>query len=77
LFSWSEEEFDSRMEGSAIRRIGFERWLRNLAVGLGNAPTSAAVIAALEARHDHPSVMVRNHVGWALKRHDTSPSPSP
>jgi len=58
------------MEGSAIRRIGFERWLRNLAVGLGNAPTSAAVIAALRARSDHPSVMVRNHVGWALSRHD-------
>jgi epoxyqueuosine reductase len=64
------------MEGSAIRRIGHERWLRNLAVGLGNAPTSAAVIAALEARRDHPSVMVRNHVGWALKRH-ANPSPSP
>ena len=69
LFSWSEEQFERRMEGSAIRRIGHERWLRNLAVGLGNAPTSAAVIAALEARRDHPSVMVRNHVAWALKRH--------
>jgi epoxyqueuosine reductase len=69
LFSWSEEQFGQRMEGSAIRRIGHERWLRNLAVGLGNAPTSAAVRAALEARRDHPSVMVRNHVVWALKRH--------
>ncbi len=82
LFSWSEEEFGHRMEGSAIRRIGHERWLRNLAVGLGNAPTSPAVIAALEARRGHPSVMVRNHVGWALKRHNhpppaTSPRPSP
>ena len=76
LFSWSAEEFERRMEGSAIRRIGHERWLRNLAVGLGNAPTSAAVIAALEARSDHPSVMVRNHVEWALKRH-TPLSPSP
>jgi len=76
LFAWSEEQFEQHMEGSAIRRIGFERWLRNLAVGLGNAPTSAAVIAALEARSDHPSVMVRNHVEWALERHkDTSPSP--
>jgi epoxyqueuosine reductase len=72
LFSWSEEEFDSRMEGSAIRRIGHERWLRNLAVGLGNAPTSVAVIAALEARRDHPSVMVRNHVTWALARHNAA-----
>ena len=82
LFSWNEEEFGIRMEGSAIRRIGHERWLRNLAVGLGNAPTSAAVIAALEGRRDHPSTMVRNHVVWALKRHassppTTSPQPSP
>ena len=77
LFSWSEEEFERRMRGSAIRRIGHERWLRNLAVGLGNAPTSAAVIAALEARRDHPSVMVRNHVEWALKRHNSTTSPPP
>ena len=82
LFSWSEEEFGRRMEGSAIRRIGHERWLRNIAVGLGNAPTSGAVIAALEGRRDHPSALVRNHVGWALKRHNcppptTSPQPSP
>ena len=69
LFSWDEEQFERRMEGSAIRRIGHERWLRNLAVGLGNAPTSSAVIAALEARRDHPSVMVRRHVEWALQRH--------
>ncbi|MEO8158630.1 MAG: tRNA epoxyqueuosine(34) reductase QueG [Betaproteobacteria bacterium] len=84
LFSWSEEQFERRMAGSAIRRIGHERWLRNLAVGLGNAPTSAPVVAALQARCDHPSVMVRNHVSWALKRHapdtpppTTSPQPSP
>jgi epoxyqueuosine reductase len=78
LFSWNEEEFDSRMEGSAIRRIGHERWLRNLAVGLGNAPTSPGVVAALKARRDHPSVMVRNHVEWALKMHEhASPAPSP
>ena len=69
LFAWSEEEFERRLEGSAIRRIGHERWLRNLAVGLGNAPTSAAVVAALEARQDHPSALVRSHVAWALKRH--------
>ena len=79
LFAWSEEEFERRLEGSAIRRIGHERWLRNLAVGLGNAPTSAAVVAALEARRDHPSALVRSHVTWALKRHtpSTSPPPSP
>jgi epoxyqueuosine reductase len=74
LFTWSEDEFKGRMEGSAIKRIGHERWLRNLTVGLGNAPTSAAVIAALEARRDHPSVMVRNHVGWALARHGAKKS---
>ena len=68
LFSWNEDEFERRMEGSAIRRIGHERWLRNLAVALGNAPVSAAVVAALEARRDHPSIMVRAHVGWALQR---------
>jgi epoxyqueuosine reductase len=69
LFGWSEEQFQRRMAGSAIRRIGYERWLRNLAVGLGNAPTSAAVIAALAARASHPSALVREHVRWALRRH--------
>jgi epoxyqueuosine reductase len=76
LFAWSEEEFERRLEGSAIRRIGHERWLRNLAVGLGNAPTSGAVVAALEARRDHPSALVRSHVAWALSRHGSAlPSP--
>jgi len=70
LFGWSEAEFESRLEGSAIRRIGHERWLRNLAVGLGNAPKSAAVVAALEARRDHSSALVRSHVAWALARHE-------
>lgn len=70
LFAWNEQEFEQRLAGSAIRRIGFERWLRNIAVGLGNAPTSAAVVAALDARRDHPSALVREHVAWALKRHD-------
>jgi epoxyqueuosine reductase len=69
LFAWSREEFERRMEGSAIRRIGHERWLRNLAVALGNAPTTPAVVAALEARQDHPSALVREHVAWALHRH--------
>ena len=75
LFAWSAEEFGQRMQGSAIRRIGHERWLRNLAVGLGNAPTSAAVIAALNARREHPSALVRGHVEWALKQHAPSTSP--
>jgi len=69
LFAWSESEFNERMAGSPIRRIGYERWLRNLAVGLGNAPTTPAVTAALRARADHPSALVREHVAWALSRH--------
>jgi epoxyqueuosine reductase len=69
LFAWTRDEFESRLAGSAIRRIGHERWLRNLAVGLGNAPTCAAVIAALRARADDASALVREHVAWALARH--------
>jgi epoxyqueuosine reductase len=69
LFTWTEAEFDERMRGSPIRRIGYERWLRNLAVGLGNAPTSLHVVAALRSRADHPSALVREHVRWALSRH--------
>jgi len=70
LFAWSEQEFGERMRGSAIRRIGYERWLRNLAVGLGNAPGSPEVLAALRARAAHPSALVREHVAWALSRHE-------
>jgi epoxyqueuosine reductase len=69
LFAWTEEEFDRRLRGSPIRRIGYERWLRNLAVGLGNAPRSAEVLAALRAREDHPSALVREHVKWAISQH--------
>jgi epoxyqueuosine reductase len=73
LFGWSEEQFNTRMEGSPIRRIGHESWLRNLAVGLGNAagkePGAPHIVAALEARLAHPSALVREHVEWALARH--------
>ncbi|MCC6210641.1 MAG: tRNA epoxyqueuosine(34) reductase QueG [Burkholderiales bacterium] len=69
LFAWTEAEFDERLRGSPIRRIGYERWLRNLAVGLGNAPTSPAVIGALQKKRHHPSPLVREHVAWALSRH--------
>ncbi|HEY4998273.1 MAG TPA: tRNA epoxyqueuosine(34) reductase QueG [Usitatibacter sp.] len=69
LFAWTEEEFNRRFEGSAIRRIGHERWLRNVAVALGNAPTSTSVAEALRARCEHPSPLVREHVLWALARH--------
>jgi len=68
-FLWSEAEFLCRTEGSAIRRIGHTRWLRNLAVALGNAPTSPQVLGALRARAGHDSAMVREHVSWALGRH--------
>ena len=66
LFGWTEAEFLQKTEGSPIRRIGYERWLRNIAVALGNAPGSGEVIAALEARREHPSELVREHVEWAL-----------
>jgi len=73
LFGWSEEEFNRKLEGSPIRRIGHERWLRNLAVGLGNAATAGVaqpqIVAALQARTAHPSELVREHVAWALARH--------
>ena len=74
LFSWSEQEFLRRTEGSAIRRTGYDGWLRNIAVALGNArpqnaPEHEAVLAALGARQDDPSPMVREHVEWALARH--------
>jgi epoxyqueuosine reductase len=69
LFGWSEEEFLQRTEGMAIRRTGYEGWLRNIAVALGNAPRSPSVLAALRARAEHPSAIVREHVAWALARH--------
>ena len=69
LFSWDEKTFLARTEGTAIRRIGHERWLRNIAIALGNAPTRPEVIAALKARADHSSALVREHVAWALEQH--------
>jgi epoxyqueuosine reductase len=73
LFSWSEAEFAEKTRGSAIYRIGFERWLRNVAVALGNAPSSPRVIAALREREHHESPLVREHVRWALEQHDSAP----
>jgi epoxyqueuosine reductase len=69
LFAWTEAEFLQRTEGSAIRRIGYERWLRNIAVALGNAPSTRANLDALEARRDDPSGLVREHVAWAREEH--------
>ncbi|MDK9724724.1 MAG: tRNA epoxyqueuosine(34) reductase QueG [Sterolibacteriaceae bacterium MAG5] len=74
LFAWSEAEFYERLAGSPIRRIGHERWLRNIAVALGNAPTSQTVIDALASRRDHASELVREHVAWALARHGIDPA---
>jgi epoxyqueuosine reductase len=75
LFGWSKEQFEAALTGSPIRRIGHEQWLRNLAVGLGNAPSSAAVTGALQARRDDASALVREHVQWALLRHKSPPWP--
>lgn len=69
LFAWDKETFEARLAGSPIRRIGYEQWLRNLAVGLGNAPSSPAVIEALQARRYDSSPLVREHVEWALDQH--------
>ncbi|QCO67950.1 tRNA epoxyqueuosine(34) reductase QueG [Luteimonas yindakuii] len=69
LFAWTEEEFLQRTEGSAIRRSGHRRWLRNIAVALGNAPTTAETLDALRSRKDSGDALVDEHVDWALRRH--------
>ncbi|MDG2375463.1 MAG: tRNA epoxyqueuosine(34) reductase QueG, partial [Woeseiaceae bacterium] len=69
LFAWTEEEWLLRTEGSAIRRIGYKRWLRNIAVALGNAETSAQIVVALKSRQDDDSTMVTDHIQWALAEH--------
>ncbi|MCH7981086.1 MAG: tRNA epoxyqueuosine(34) reductase QueG [Proteobacteria bacterium] len=69
LFAWTEDEWLKRTEGSAIRRIGYERWQRNLAIALGNAKTTAAVIDALNKSRDTQSELVAEHVAWALEQH--------
>jgi epoxyqueuosine reductase len=69
LFRWDEETWNRKTEGSAIRRIGYEQWLRNIAVALGNAKPSEAVVAALHSRRDSASPIVREHVEWALQQH--------
>ncbi|WNO60172.1 tRNA epoxyqueuosine(34) reductase QueG [Rheinheimera sp. MMS21-TC3] len=68
LFAWSEQEFLNNTEGSAIRRIGFQRWQRNIAVALGNAPYSEAVIAALQQQLTNASALVAEHIQWALQQ---------
>jgi len=73
LLLWDEKTFLAKTAGSAIRRIGYERWLRNVAVALGNAPSSDAVINALLQRRDFPSQLVQEHVAWALQQHGANP----
>lgn len=68
LFAWTEEQFNERFAGSPIHRIGHERFLRNIAVGLGNGPPTPEAIAALKGKTDHPSPLVREHVEWALAK---------
>ena len=71
LFNWSEEQFLERTAGSPIRRAGFDSWLRNIAVALGNAPTNKEIVAALKKRLSYPSEMVKEHIQWALRQHDS------
>lgn len=69
LFLWNEQTYLDRTEGSALRRIGYHRWLRNIAVALGNAPSTIPVIEALKSRRSFPNDLVQEHVVWALKQH--------
>lgn len=68
LFAWPEDTFLHSTQGTALRRIGYNQWLRNLAVALGNGPATSKAIKALKTRHQDPSPLVREHVGWALKQ---------
>lgn len=69
-FLWSEAEFNEKMVGSAIYRIGYQQWLRNIAIGLGNAPTSPQVVNTLKTRENDENEMIREHVAWALNQHE-------
>jgi epoxyqueuosine reductase len=75
LFSWSEATWREKTEGSAIRRIGYQRWLRNIAVALGNARTTPGVVAALESRQHAASEQLAEHLRWALAQHSSDKEP--
>ena len=75
LFSWSEAEFLKHLEGSAIRRIGHERWQRNIAIALGNAPSSPMIINALKIQREKSSPMIIEHIDWALERQNLTAQP--
>lgn len=70
LFGWDQETFETKLAGTPIRRIGYQQWLRNIAVGLGNAPYSVEIVTALQTRLDDASALVREHVQWALQQQD-------
>jgi len=72
LFQWSELDFDRFTQGSPIRRLGYERWLRNLAVALGNAPANQQILETLKNSHGDMSPMVDEHIVWAIKRLEAS-----
>jgi epoxyqueuosine reductase len=72
LFRWDEDTWLKKTEGSALRRIGYEQWLRNIAVGLGNAETTPDVLSALQERRHEKSSLVREHVQWAIQQHQVS-----
>lgn len=69
LFMWSEEEFLKKTQGSPIRRAGYESWLRNIAIALGNAQSSVEVLRVLHSKKDDPSEIVKEHVNWAIDQH--------
>ncbi len=71
LFNWTYEQFYKYTEGSAIRRLGYERWLRNIAIALGNAPTKPEIVIALTQKKNHSSKLVQEHVNWALEQHQS------
>lgn len=77
LFAWTEQQFNDRLAGNPIRRIGHDRWLRNLAVGLGNGPSTVNSKNALKMKIDHPSALVREHVTWALEQLESRAEASP
>lgn len=74
LFGWSEEEFEQKTEGMPLRRAGYESWLRNISVALGNAETTEEVIAALKSRAGSQSELIQEHISWALEQHGVKTS---
>jgi epoxyqueuosine reductase len=77
LFKWTEAEFLSKTQGSAIRRTGYEGWLRNIAVALGNASYSAEIVSLLEQRRHSASELVQEHIDWALTQQMQKQTPKP